>query len=135
MGKAKHGFLHLTVVGVRSRRQIARLVVHEDCGDNRLHIASNALPVILKYSGNSLYIGRAGITCDQVLDQLLGDKRWRVGVVEEGVQRCLQITGWVWPASRDGGAKECLLIGGVVVGVCSERQQILPEARPAYTAP
>ena len=60
------------------------------------------LPVILENRRHPLHVSRTWVAGNQVLDQLLGNKGRRIGMVEQRVQGNLQIAGWIGSTCRDG---------------------------------
>ncbi len=73
------------------RRIAACLGVGQDGLHDRAHVAANAAAVVREHRGHARYIGWTGIAGDQMLDELLTDEWADIGMIENVVQRHLQI--------------------------------------------
>ena len=86
----------LRVGGVGGR--VAGFGVHEDSGDDSLQIATHAGAVVFKDLGDAVDVGGTRIARHQVLDQLLGEKRGQIGMIEKRVESDFEIAGGIGAA-------------------------------------
>ena len=94
----QHRFAQL--VAGAGRRQAACLRVEQDGAHHRAQIAAHAPAVVGEDRGDAAHIGRAGVAAHQALDQLPADEGADVRMVEQGVERDLQVAGGA-AAGRD----------------------------------
>ena len=79
----QHGFAQMAAVVVGLVSAGARFRVLKNGADHGLHVAAYAIAVVGEYGGNARHIRRAWRAGDQVLDELLANKRPHIGVVED----------------------------------------------------
>ena len=114
--KAHHGFAQLAEGGRAQAGRAAGLVVQQDGGKDRFHVAAHTVAVVIEDCGHARHVGRAGVAGHQPLDHLLAKKRADVGVVKERVERGFQrlIARRIGSdgGAQKGGRKQAVPTGG-----------------------
>ena len=92
LGVAEQRFAHLSILRIAEvGGGVASLRVEQDLGDDRLQIAAHAQAVVFEDGGAVADVRRAWVAGDQMLDHLLAEERRQIGVIEERVERDLEI--------------------------------------------
>ena len=101
----------------------ARFGVEQDRPHHGLHVAAHAAAVVVEGRRDAADVGRARVAGHQALDQLLADERADVRVVEQRVERDLQVGRRSrLGLRRDRRAEEALLADRVeAVLACTRR--------------
>ena len=124
MGEAQHRFADAAEGGLLAGVVAPRFFIQQHGADHGLHVATHALTVVVEGAGHTPHVGGRGVAGDQTLDQLPTDEGADVRVVEEGVQRHLQVGGGAGLAFGDGGAQEALFQRGVVLVIGHHRSRL-----------
>ena len=124
MGEAQHRLADAAEGGLLAGVVAPGFLIQQHGADHGLHVAAHALAVVVEGAGHTPHVGGRGVAGDQTLDQLPTDEGADVRMVEEGVQRHLQVGGGAGLAFGDGGAQEALFQGGVVLVVGHHRSRL-----------
>ena len=112
-GDEERGLLQVAVGGLIVAAVVvgAGFRVQQYGGDHRLHIAAHALTVVVESRRDARNISGAGIALHQVLDQLRADERPDVRVIEDVVERVVQILQRSDAGRRDIAVEQLLRAG------------------------
>ena len=89
--RSQHRLIELAESLLSQQSAAAGFVVGEDGAEDRLHVTAHPAAVVVEDLGNAIDVGRAWVRADQLLNQLPTDKRPDVRVIEQSVDRLLQI--------------------------------------------
>src|SRR5438128_210334 len=73
------------------RARAARFVIQQDRPDHRFHVAANSSPVIVERLNDSINVIAAGAARDEPLDKLPANKWADIFIVENRIERLLEI--------------------------------------------
>ena len=91
MRQSDDGFAFVTITNGGCGGGVARLGIEQDGLDDRFHVAADTLSVIGEDVGDSLDVTGRRITGDEALDELAGNERSDVRMIEQYVERLGQI--------------------------------------------
>mmetsp|Transcript_5553 Transcript_5553/g.21325 ORF Transcript_5553/g.21325 Transcript_5553/m.21325 type:complete len:622 (-) Transcript_5553:134-1999(-) len=92
--------------------RVQRLGIGQDGAQHGLHVAAR---LGIEGLGHALHIGGAGVGGDELLDQLAPDEGADIGVVEDVVQRRLQVGARALAAGQHHAVEQLLAAGVVVI--------------------
>ena len=84
----------------------SRFGIEKNRPDDRFHVAADTLVVVVEYIRHATHVGRTGIACHQVLNQLSADKRTDVWVIEYVVNGVAQILFRRLPCGKHDTVKQ-----------------------------
>ena len=87
------GFLKVAVAGIRCGGIVAaaRFGIEQDGSDHCLHVAAHARAIVLENFGHALDISGTWITGHKMLNQLARNKRRKIWMIENVVNRAVEI--------------------------------------------